>query len=325
MMDTNAKIFVAGHRGLFGSGILRHLKKHGYANIITRTRQELDLTDQAAVNAFFAKEKPDYVFLAAAKVGGIFANMADPLGFVRDNIMIQSNVLDSAHRHGVKRFLFLGSSCLLPRLCPQPMNEEAFMTGPIEPTNLSYAVAKIAGLQTCTAHNAALAKTGEGMECRAIVPPNLYGEGDHFDANGHALAGLMHRMHHAKMKGEAEFTVWGTGKPMREWMHVDDAADAAVFAMNSAVWNSEVPFLNTGCGVEFSMTELAREIQKVIGYKGELMFDSSKPDGMPRKLLDSTRFLKLGWTPSVSFNDGLKRTYAYYLTLPNSQPDKAAA
>lgn len=319
-MEKSAKIFVAGHRGLFGKGLVRALGKAGYTNIVTRSRAELDLTNQSAVMQFFQAEKPEYVFLAAAKVGGIFANMADPLSFVRDNLMIQNNVFDAAHKSGVKKFLFLGSSCIYPRDCEQPMKEEYYLDGKPEPTNQSYAISKMAGLQMCMAHNAALKATGKGMECRAVQPPNLYGEGDHFGPQGHALAGMMHRMHQAKLRGDKAFTVWGTGRACREWMHVDDAADAALYAMTMD-W-ADQPFYNIGTGAEYSMAALANEIRTVLGYQGTLLFDTSKPDGMPRKLLDSSKFLAKGWQPSVGFADGLKRTYAYYLTLPESQPEQ---
>lgn len=312
-MEKSAKIFVAGHRGLFGSALVRALGRMGYANVITRTRQELDLTNQAAVETFFATEKPTHVFMAAAKVGGIFANMADPLSFVRDNLMVQSNLFNSAHKNGVQKFLFLGSSCIYPRDCAQPMKEEYYLTGKPEPTNQSYAIAKFAGLQLCMAHNAMREKTGSGMECRAVQPPNLYGEGDHFGEGGHALAGMMSRMHQAKLNGDDQFVVWGTGKACREWMHVDDAADAAIFA-TTMPWGNE-SFYNTGSGEEYAMVDLARHIQKVVGFEGTLTFDTTKPDGMPRKLLDSTKFLSKGWQPKISFEEGLQRTYTYYLTL----------
>lgn len=319
-MDKNAKIFVAGHRGLFGSALVRALKRAGYTDIVTRGRAELDLTDQAVVREFFAAERPRYVFMAAAKVGGIFANMADPLSFIRDNLVIQGNVFDAAHRSGVERFLFLGSSCIYPRECAQPMKEEYYLTGRPEPTNQGYAIAKFAGLQLCMAHNAARAKTGKGMECRAIQPPNLYGEGDHFGEGSHALAGMLGRMHAAKLAGDKEFVVWGSGKAFREWMHVDDAADAALYAMEMA-WDG-ADFYNTGSGEEYSMAQLAEEIKAVVGFEGALVFDPSKPDGMPRKLLDSSRFLSKGWKPKISFAEGLKRTYAYYLTLPETPQGK---
>lgn len=319
-MDTATPIYLAGHNGLFGKAMQRVLKAHGYGNVLTRRHAELDLANQAATEAFFAEHRPKVVILAAAKVGGIFANMADPLSFIRDNLAIQSNVFDAAHRHGAEKLLFLGSSCIYPRACPQPMVEEHFLTGPVEPTNQGYAIAKIAGVQLCLAHNAARAKSGSGLDCRAIQPPNLFGEGDHFGPSGHALAGMMHRMHHAKLKGDSEFVVWGSGKACREWMYVDDAADAALHALTMPDWDAAIPFLNTGSGVEYAMGDLAREIQKVVGFEGALTFDTSKPDGMPRKLMDSSKFLATGWQPKVSFAEGLARTYAYYRTLPDSQP-----
>lgn len=313
-MEKHAKIYVAGHRGLFGSALVRALGRAGYNNIITRTHSKLDLTDIVAVRQFFAAEKPEYVFLAAAKVGGIIANMEDPLGFIRENLIIQTNVMDVADKAGVKKLLFLGSSCIYPRECPQPMKEEYFLTGPLEPTNESYAVAKIAGIQLCRSFNFNLAKTGKGLECRSIQPPNLYGEGDHFGDAGHALAGIMRRMHAAKVGGAKECVVWGTGKVLREWLHVDDAAEAAIFAMDMP-WDNSLPFYNAGSGVEYSMAQLAEEVKKAVGFEGELVYDTSKPDGMPRKIMDSSRLLAAGWKPKVSFAEGLRRTYEYYQSL----------
>ncbi|MBI1309237.1 MAG: NAD-dependent epimerase/dehydratase family protein [Proteobacteria bacterium] len=316
-MDKDAKIFVAGHRGLFGSALVRALKREGYTNLVTRSHVELDLTEQVAVRDFFEAERPQYVFMAAAKVGGILANRTDPLGFGRDNLMIQDNVFDAAHRAGCERLLFLGSSCIYPRECAQPMKEEYLLTGPLEPTNRSYAVAKIAGLELCRGHNENLKATGKGMECRAVMPPNLYGEGDHFDERGHALSGIMNRMHHAKLRGDKECTIWGTGNALREWMHVDDAASAAMFVM--AMPEYEGLFYNIGTAEELSVRELAEEIKQAVGFEGELVFDSSKPDGMMRKVMDSSRLLEKGWKPEVSFAEGLARTYAYYLTLPEAK------
>ncbi len=313
-MEKNSKIYVAGHRGLVGSAIVRALQKEGYTNLVLRSSSELNLTNQAAVEFFFKTEKPNYVFLAAAKVGGIAANQEDPVAFARDNLLIQTHVMDSAAQHGVKKLLFLGSSCTYPRLCNQPMKEEYLFDGKLEPTNQSYAVAKLAGIQLCKAYT-----DSNTMKCYAIQPPNLYGEGDHFDGTGHVIGMLMHRMHKAKINNDAEVVVWGTGNARREFMYVDDAANAAIFTMQNGLGNNI--FLNTGTSEDVSIRELAEIIQKTVGFKGTLSFDTTKPDGMPQKLLDSQRFLDLGWTAKTSLKKGLQLTYNYYLNAQN----KAAA
>lgn len=314
-MDKSSKIFIAGHRGMAGSAIMSLLQSQGYTNIVTRTRQQLNLLSQPDVEVFYQQEKPAVTILAAAKVGGIAANIADPLSFVRDNLILQSNVFASAHTNGCQQMLFLGSSCIYPRECPQPMKEEYYLTGIPEPTNQGYAIAKFAGLQLCMAHNAVLAKTGTGMQCRAIQPPNLYGTGDHFGEGSHALSGMMERMHNAKVNGDAEFTVWGTGNAMREWMHVADMASAAVHAltMEWPTGQGAPLFYNCGTGEELSMRALAEVLKETIDYQGKLVFDPSKPEGMPRKLMDSSKFLATGWKPAISLAEGLKNHYAYYL------------
>ncbi|MGF1627038.1 MAG: GDP-L-fucose synthase family protein [Alphaproteobacteria bacterium] len=305
-MDRQARIFVAGHRGLAGSAILRRLQAAGHDRLVTRSRAELDLTDAVAVDRFFAAEKPDYVFLAAAKVGGIHANSTYGGDFIRDNLLIQDAVINAAHRHGVAKLMFLGSSCIYPRLAPQPMKESDFMSGPLEPTNRPYAVAKIAGIELCRA-----LRLQYGFDAISLMPTNLYGPGDNFDLeNAHVLPALIHRFHNAKTAGDAEVTVWGSGKPRREFMHVDDLADAAYFLMQHY---DEPDIINVGVGEDVSIGELAELVKQAVGFQGRLVLDSSKPDGMPRKLLDVSRLTALGWSPKTSLEDGIAGTYRWFL------------
>ena len=311
-----SKLYVAGHRGLAGSAIMRRLEGEGCADIVTRGHAELDLTDEAAVVRFFAEERPEYVFLAAARVGGILANNTRPAEFIQDNLNIQTNVIQAAHDFGVKRLLFLGSSCIYPRDCPQPIREEYMLSGPLEPTNRSYAVAKIAGIETCWAFNRQY-----GTQFISVMPTNLYGPNDNYDlAGSHVLAALLRKMHEAKMTGASEVSVWGTGTVRREFLHSDDMADACVFLMNlpDAVYGpivdskSLAPLLNIGCGEDLTVRELAELISEVVGFKGELTFDTSKPDGTPRKLLDVSKMKDLGWKASTSLREGLAAVYREY-------------
>jgi GDP-L-fucose synthase len=306
MMDTQAKIFVAGHNGLVGSAILRTLQSRGYTNVVTRSSKELDLRQQAAVEDFFATEQPEYVFLAAAKVGGIQANNVYRGEFLYDNLMIEANVIHSAYRHQVQKLLFLGSSCIYPKLAPQPMREDALLSGFLEPTNEPYAIAKIAGLKLCENYCRQY-----GVNFISAMPTNLYGINDNFDlANSHVLPALMRKFHDAKVTGASTVTVWGTGEPLREFLYVDDLADALLFLME----NYDQPeFINVGTGEEISIKELALTIQAVVGFEGELVFDTSKPDGTPRKLMDVSRLKDLGWHAQTDLKTGIEQTYAWYL------------
>ncbi len=306
-MNKDSKIYVAGHRGLVGSAIVRKLQVDGYKNLILKTRQELDLQDADTVSDFFKKEKPEYVVLAAAKVGGIKANMTYPSEFLIENLRIQNNVIWSAHENGVKKLLFLGSSCIFPRNSAQPMKEEYFMEGKPEPTNEAYAIAKIAGLKLCE-----YIYEEFGKKFVSCMPTNIYGDGDNFDPeSSHVIPGLMRRVHDAKMSNAPEVVVWGTGNTRREFLHCDDLADAILFLMQNY---DERPFINIGTGEDISIKELAQAIKDVVGYEGKLVFDATKPDGFPRKLLDVTRIHKLGWHHKVSFDEGLKNTYKWYLS-----------
>ena len=305
-MNKSDKIYVAGHRGLAGSAIYRALEKQGYQNLITKTSQELDLTNQAAVNQFFQAEKPDYVFLAAAKVGGIVANDTYPADFIRDNLQIQTNVIDAAYRNGVKKLLFLGSSCIYPKLAPQPMPEDCLLTGPLEPTNEWYAVAKIAGIKMCQAYHKQY-----GFNAISLMPTNLYGPGDNFNLkNSHVLPALIRKCHEAKVNNAAVVEIWGTGTPKREFLHVDDLADAAVYLMNNY---NEPEIVNVGVGDDVSIRELAETVKQVTGFSGELTFDTSKPDGTPRKLMDVSRLTALGWKANISLLEGITSTYQWFL------------
>jgi GDP-L-fucose synthase len=300
--DPAARIFVAGHRGLVGSALVRRLENEGVKQLLLRTHQELDLTDQTAVANFFAAEKPEYVFLAAAKVGGIHANSTYPAQFIRDNLAIQTNVIHSAWKHGVKKLLFLGSSCIYPKLAPQPLKEEYLLTGPLEPTNEWYAVAKIAGLKMCQAY-----RQQYGFDAICAMPTNVYGPGDNYDAqNSHVIAALIRRVHEAKDSGASEVVVWGSGKPLREFLYADDLADALVFLMQNY---SDFNPINIGSGQEVSITELAHMIAAAVGFRGKLVFDPSKPDGTPRKLLDTSRLTDMGWRYSIPLRKGVESTY----------------
>jgi GDP-L-fucose synthase len=308
-LPRTARIFVAGHRGMVGSAITRALQAAGCTNLLLRTRPELDLTDRAAVRAFFQRKKPEYVFLAAAKVGGILANDTFRAAFIHDNLAIQLNVIDEAHRAGVERLLFLGSSCIYPKLAPQPMKEEFLLGGPLEPTNQPYAIAKIAGIEMVDAYH-----RQHGCDFRAAMPTNLYGPGDNFDLNtSHVIPALIRKFHEAKVAGATSVTVWGTGAPRREFLHVDDMAAACVFVMQlpRAAWDDKVgmPFINIGSGNDMTIRELASLIGEVVGFKGKLEFDKGKPDGTPRKLMDGSRLHALGWKPAIELRHGLEQVY----------------
>jgi len=295
-----------------GSALVRALQAGGARNLLLRPRSELDLQDRAAVRAFFQSEKPEYVFLAAAKVGGILANDTYRADFIHDNLALQINVMDEAHRAGVKRLLFLGSSCIYPKFAPQPMKEEHLLTGPLESTNRPYAIAKIAGIEMCDAYH-----RQHGSDFRAAMPTNLYGPGDTFDLNAsHVIPALMLKFHEAKSASAREATVWGSGNPRREFLHVDDMAEACLqlMALPRADWDAQIglPFCNVGCGEDQTIRELAQVIQQVVGFAGKLEFDTSKPDGTPRKLMDSSRMLKTGWRPRLSLEVGLRSTYAWF-------------
>lgn len=304
-MEKESKIFVAGHRGLVGSGLCRALENQGYRNLITRTHDELDLCDQAAVNRFFDEQQPEYVILSAAKVGGIGANSTAPADFITINLKIQSNVIGASFEHRVKRLLFMGSGCIYPRDCRQPIKEEYLLSGPLEKTNEGYAVAKIAGLKTCYYLNKQY-----GTRYFTVMPCNLYGINDNFDPDSsHVLPALIRKFHDAKAAGKPQVTIWGTGAAMREFMCVDDLADACVFLMNHYDGDEIV---NIGCGEDIRILDLAGIVRRVVGYEGEIVLDPSKPDGTPRKLLDSSRLSSLGWKPSISLEDGIRRTYRWY-------------
>jgi len=305
-MKPDSRIFVAGHRGLVGSAIVRRLQAEGASNLLLRTREQLDLADQAAVERFFADEKPQYVFLAAAKVGGIHANDTYPAEFLRDNLAIQTNVIHSAWRHGVRKLCFLGSSCIYPKLAPQPMKEEYLLTGPLEPTNEWYAIAKIAGIKMCQAY-----RRQYGFDAISLMPTNLYGPGDNFHPeNSHVLPALIRRFHEAKARGDASVTIWGTGTPRREFLHVDDLADACVFLMRGY---SGEGIVNVGTGSDLSIRELAELVAEIVGYTGAVTTDPSKPDGTPRKLLDVSRLQAMGWRARIGLREGIAQAYAWFV------------
>jgi GDP-L-fucose synthase len=305
-LNKDSCIFVAGHRGLVGSAIVRRLEQAGFGNLLLRRRAELDLRDAAAVRDFFERERPEYVFLAAAKVGGIHANDTYPGDFLRDNLQIQTATIDAAWRAGVAKLLFLGSSCIYPKFAPQPMPEDCLLTGPLEPTNEWYAVAKIAGIKLCQAY-----RRQYGFNAIALMPTNLYGPGDNFDlANSHVLPALIRKFHEARASGAAQVVVWGTGTPRREFLHVDDLADACLFLMQGY---EDERIINVGVGEDVSIAELAALVQRVVGFAGEIVLDASKPDGTPRKLLDVSRLHALGWRARIGLEDGIRETYRWFL------------
>lgn len=305
-MEKLAKVYVAGHRGLVGSALVRALAKAGYANLVTKTREELDLLDPSAVTNFFNTEKPEYVFLAAAKVGGIMANQTYPADFLRENLAIQSNVIDTAHHSDVKKLLFLGSSCIYPKLAPQPIKEEYLLTGPLEPSNDAYAIAKIAGIIMCQSY-----RRQYGSNFISVMPTNLYGENDNYDLEtSHVLPALIRRFHEAKESGVPSVTLWGTGTPMREFLHVDDLAAACLHLMETY---NEADIVNIGTGEDVTIKELAETIKAIVGYEGTIKWDTSKPDGTPRKLLDVSKLHNLGFTHTTSLQEGIRSTYKWYL------------
>ena len=314
-LSLDAKVFVAGHRGMVGSAIVRQLRSQGYTEVVTRTREELDLVNQQAVANFFAEEKPDAVFLAAAKVGGIHANNTFPAEFIYQNMMIEANIVHQAYVHGVTKLLFLGSSCIYPKLAPQPMEESALLTGLLEPTNEPYAIAKIAGIKLCESYNRQYQ-----LDYRSVMPTNLYGPHDNFHPeNSHVIPAMLRRFHEATQSNAEKVVVWGSGKPMREFLYVDDMAAASIHVMNldSATYQAHtkpmLSHINVGTGVDCSIRELAETIAQVTGFKGALEFDTSKPDGPPRKLMNVSRLENLGWKASISLEEGLKLAYQWYL------------
>ena len=305
-MEKTDKIYTAGHNGLIGSAILRRLAKDGYANTITRGHAELDLCNQSQVHSFFEKEKPDYVFVCAAKVGGIMSNKTYPAEFIYENLVVQTNVIHNSYKNGVKKLLFLGSSCIYPRLAPQPIKEEYFLTGPLEPTNQAYAVAKIAGIATCQSYNKEY-----GANFISAMPTNMYGPNDNFDLeNSHVLPALIRKFHEAKINGKNEVTLWGTGLALREFLHVDDFANAALFLMENY---NDCEIINVGSGNDVSIKKLAEIMKKITGFTGKITWDSGKPDGMPRKLLDISKLHKLGWRHKIPLEEGIKMTYEWYV------------
>lgn len=305
-MEKGSRIFLAGHRGLVGSALLRRLERDGYSDLLTRTKEELDLTDPLATERFFSGEPPEYVLLAAAKVGGIVANDTYPADFIRVNLQIQTNVIDACQRHGVRKLLFLGSSCIYPKHARQPMSEDQLLTGPLEPTNAAYALAKLAGIQMVQAY-----RKQHGLNGICLMPTNLYGPGDNFDlVSSHVVPALMRKFHEAKEAGAPEVVVWGTGNVRREFLHVDDLADACLFLMRRY---DDGEIVNVGCGEDFTIRETAEAIAETVDYRGRIVFDTSKPDGTPRKLLDVTRLTGLGWRPRIDFREGLAATFAWYV------------
>ncbi|WP_048050645.1 GDP-L-fucose synthase [Methanosarcina soligelidi] len=308
-MDKESKIYLAGHRGLVGSALKRKLESKGYTNLIFRTHKELDLTNQQAVNEFFEQEKPEYVFLAAAKVGGILANSTYPAQFIYENLMIESNIIHAAYKYGVKKLLFLGSSCIYPKLAPQPLKEEYLLTGPLEETNEAYAIAKIAGIRLCKHYNQQY-----GTNFISVMPTNLYGPNDNFDLEtSHVMPALIRKFHEAKVNNEPEVVVWGTGKPLREFMHVDDMADACVYLMENYDYSEIGEFVNIGVGEDVTISELVELIKEIVGFEGKIRYDISKPDGTPRKLMDVSKLNGLGWEAKISLEDGIRETYEWYI------------
>jgi len=310
-MNKNDKIYVAGHRGLVGTALCRVLTQKGFDNVLLATHAELNLTEQSAVRDFFFHEKPDYVYLAAARVGGIHANSSFPAEFIRDNLLIQTNIIDAAHASGVKKLLFLGSSCIYPKLCPQPMKEEYLLTGSLEPSNEWYAIAKIAGIKICQAYSRQY-----GFNAISLMPTNLYGSGDNFDLDSsHVLPALIRKFHEAKLSGVREVEVWGTGNPKREFLHVDDLVSACLFLMDNY---SDADIINVGSGEEVSIGELASIVSDVVEYSGSIRFNTAMPDGTPRKLLDVSRIKSLGWESSINLTQGVKETYDWFLKNESS-------
>ncbi len=314
-MNKDSKIYIAGHRGLVGSAIVRQLENRGFNNLVTRTHKELDLTEQEQVRSFFAKEKPEYVILAAAKVGGIHANNTYPAEFIYQNLMIESNIIDAAYRNGVERLLFLGSSCIYPKAVEQPMREDALLTGVLEPTNEPYAIAKIAGIKLCESYNRQY-----GTDYRSVMPTNLYGPGDNFHSeNSHVIPALMRRFHEAKINGDSEVVIWGSGNPKREFLHVDDMAAASLFVLelDQATYQQNtqpmLSHINVGSGVDCTIRDLAEIMKDVVGFQGKLVFDASKPDGTPRKLMDVSRLRALGWEYAIPLDEGLAGSYEWYV------------
>jgi len=314
-MDLNDKIYIAGHRGLVGSAIVRQLEERGFTNLLMRTHKELDLTNQSEVQDFFKQENPDYVILAAGKVGGIHANNTYPADFIYQNIMIEANIINSAYEHKVKRLLFLGSTCIYPKVVEQPMREDAILTDVLEPTNEPYALAKITGIKLCESYNRQY-----GTDFRSVMPTNLYGINDNFHPeNSHVIPALMRRFHEAKVNNDAEVVVWGTGNAMREFLYVDDMAEASLFVLEldeKTYQTNTKPMLshiNVGTGKDVTIREMAETMKQVVGFEGELTFDSTKPDGAPRKLIDVSRLSNMGWSYNVNLSEGLKRTYNWYL------------
>ena len=320
-IGLNQKIYVAGHKGMVGSAIVRTLREKGYQNILTRTHAELDLTNQASVQKFFEKERPDQVYLAAAKVGGIYANNTFPAEFIYQNLMMECNVIHQAFTSGVKKLLFLGSSCIYPKLVPQPMSESALLTGKLESTNEPYAIAKIAGIKICESYNRQYGQSHE-IDYRSIMPTNLYGPGDNYHPeNSHVIPALIRRFHEARLAKAPEVLIWGTGSPRREFLYVDDMAAASVFVMDldKAIYDQHTQpmqsHINVGFGGDITIAELASTVAKVVGYEGRISFDPSKPDGAVRKWMDSGTLARLGWTPSINLEDGLKRTYGVFTCI----------
>ena len=308
-MEKNAKIFVAGHRGLVGSALVRRLEVGGYTNLVLRTRSELDLTDQHAVNEFYEQEKPEHVYIAAARVGGIHANNTYPADFIYRNLMIECNLINGAYRHGVKKLLFPASSCIYPKLAPQPMEESQLLTGVLEPTSEPYAIAKIAGVKMCSAYNRQF-----GTNYMSVMPASLYGPNDNYHPqDSHVLPALLRKMHEAKERGDSEITVWGTGNAKREFMSSDDMADACVFLMENKDARDIGEFINIGVGEDITIREVIGIVAKVVGFQGELVFDTTKPDGAPRKLVDNSRLTALGWKPKIGLEEGLRLTYQDFL------------
>jgi GDP-L-fucose synthase len=304
-IGQDSKIYVAGHRGLVGAAVSRALENQGYRNQILRTHRELDLTDQAAVSAFFERERPNAVIMAAARVGGIHANNTRPAEFIRDNLLMQDNVIDAAYRSGVDKFVFLGSSCIYPKMAPQPIKEDYLLTGALEPTNEWYAIAKIAGLKMCQAY-----RRQYGFNAISLMPTNLYGPGDNFDLqNSHVLPALIRRFHEATQRGDTTLSIWGTGTPRREFLHVEDMADAVVYLLKTY---DDEPMVNIGWGEDVTIRELAETVAAVAGFQGELVFDTTKPDGTPRKLLDTTRLTSLGWKPKIKLRAGIEGVYEWF-------------